>query len=164
MRWPAGMEPKDATVHAHNEIETAASPEQIWRSLCHAAAWPQWYSNCAWLRFPDKDGPDLKRHTRFVWKTFGAKVRSKVLVYEPFREIGWDAFTAGLKAYHGWIIEPLADGGCRVITEETQRGPLVRVARRYLRRGLLREHQNWLESLARLALSHPPAEPRERDQ
>jgi hypothetical protein len=122
------MEPKDATVHAHNEIETAASPAQVWRLLCHAAAWPQWYSNCAWLRFPDNDGPDLKRHTRFVWKTFGARVRSKVLVFEPFREIGWDAFTTGLKAYHGWIIEPLADGGCRVITEETQRGPLVRVA------------------------------------
>jgi hypothetical protein len=156
MRWPAGFEPKDATVHAHNQIITAASPEHVWRWLCRAAAWPQWYSNCTWLKFPDHDGPDLKQGTRFVWKTFGATVRSKVLVFEPFREIGWDAFAIGLKAYHGWIIEPLDNGGCRIITEETQKGPLVTVGRWYLRRALLREHQNWLESLSRSALTGPP--------
>ena len=155
MRWPAGLEPKDATVHARNEIVTNASPENVWQWLCRAGAWPQWYHNCAWLNFTDDDGPDLKLHTRFVWKTFGAKVRSQVLVFDPNREIGWDAFALGLHAYHGWIIEPLIERGCRIITEETQKGPLVTIGKWYLRRALLREHQNWLESLSRRASSGP---------
>jgi hypothetical protein len=44
----------------------------------------------------------------------------------------------------------------RVITEETQVGPLTTVGRWYLRRGLLREHQNWLEGLSRMAQTGDP--------
>jgi Polyketide cyclase / dehydrase and lipid transport len=156
MRWPSGMEPGRALVHAHNEIVTTASPEYVWDWLCRASAWPQWYRNCAWLNFPNGDGPDLKQNTQFVWKTFGATVRSTVVVFDPMREIGWDAYAIGLRAFHGWLIEPLDQGGCRIVTEETQNGPLVWIGRSYLRRALLREHQNWLESLSNVAAKGPP--------
>ena len=149
MRWPSGMEPKHSLVHARNEIISAASPERVWDWLCRASTWPQWYSNCAWINFPD--GPDLKQNTHFVWKTFGAIVRSTVMVFDPMREIGWDAHAFGLRAFHGWLIKPLDHGGCHIITEETQNGPLVWIGRWYLRRALLREHQNWLESLSNVA-------------
>jgi hypothetical protein len=155
MRWPSGMEPDHALVHAHNEIVTTALPEDVWRWLCHANTWQQWYRNCAWLNFPDGDGPDLKRNTHFVWKTFGVTVRSRVLVFDPMREIGWDAYAVGLRAFHGWLIDPLDHGGCRIVTEETQNGPLVWIGRAYLRRALLREHQNWLESLSNVATKGP---------
>jgi hypothetical protein len=150
------MEPEHTPVHARNEIVTAAPPRQVWKWLCRAERWPQWYSNCSWLKFPDNDGPDLKQDTHFVWRTFGAKVRSQVLVFDPMRQIGWDAFAIGLKAYHGWIIEPLENGGCRIVTEETQKGPVVSAGRWYLRRALLREHQNWLESLSTAAVKGSP--------
>jgi hypothetical protein len=150
------MEPEHALVHARNAIVTAASSEHVWRWLCRASVWPQWYSNCAWLNFPDGDGPDLKQNTHFVWKTFGVTVRSAVLVFDPMREIGWDAYATGLHAFHGWLIEPLDHGGCRIVTEETQSGPLVWIGRWYLHRALLREHQNWLKSLSNVATKGPP--------
>jgi hypothetical protein len=152
MRWPSGMEPEDSLVHAHNTIVTTASPEHCWKWLCRASLWPQWYRNCAWIKFPESDGPELRQNTHFVWKTFGATVRSTVLIFEPVHEIGWNAFAIGLKAYHGWIIEPLGNGGCRIITEETQNGPLAWIGRWFLRGALLREHQNWLESLSKIAI------------
>jgi len=77
-------------------------------------------------------------------------------VYERSVELGWDATALGLRAYHGWIFEPVDANHTRVITEETQAGPLPMVGRWFLRRGLLREHQNWLEGLSRMAQTGDP--------
>ncbi len=156
MRWPTGMEPEHSTVYARNELVIPAAPDRIWRWLCRAERWPEWYSNCGWIRFGDDDGPDLGPGSQFVWKTFGVRVRSKVIIYDRSMELGWDATAFGLRAYHGWLFEVVDSGHTRIITEETQVGPLTRVGRWYLRRGLLREHQNWLEGLSRMAQTGDP--------
>jgi hypothetical protein len=156
MHWPDGMEPALATVSAYNELVIPAAPATIWHWLCRASGWPNWYSNCGWLKFRDGDGPDLAAGTAFVWKTFGVRVRSTVIVFDPEREVGWDASAFGLRAYHGWQLEVIDHDHTRVITEETQHGPLTTIGRWYLRRGLHREHQNWLESLSRMAQSGEP--------
>jgi hypothetical protein len=156
MRWPSGLEPQQATVYARNELVIPATPARIWRWLCRAERWPEWYSNCGWITFPANDGPDLVQGTHFVWKTFGVRVTSTVVTYEPLVELGWDATAFGLRAYHGWIFEPIDASHTRVITEETQGGPLPMVGRWFLRRGLLREHQNWLEGLARMSQTGDP--------
>jgi len=156
MQWPNGMEPEQSNIHALNEIVIPAAPERIWRWLCRAERWPEWYGNCGWVRFRNSEGPDLQPGTSFVWKTFGVRVRSKVLVYESALELGWDATAFGLRAYHGWRFESASAGHTRVITEETQVGRLTGVGRWYLRRALLREHQNWLEALSRVAQSGDP--------
>ena len=76
-------------------------------------------------------------------------VTSRVLVFDPPREVMWDA-RGVLTAYHGWTID--GDGaGSRVVTEETQRGLLPRVTWWYLRPMLERGHQGWVESLKRMA-------------
>ncbi len=157
MRWPEGMEPEQAVVHARNELIIAAPRERIWRWLCRAERWPEWYSNCGWVRFRDGGGPDLAAGAEFVWKTFGVRIKSRVLTFAPPGELGWDARAFGLHAYHGWELQALPDGNTRVVTAETQRGALSSFGRWYLRRGLLREHQNWLEGLARMAASGDPA-------
>ncbi len=156
MKWPSGMEPGSVPVHAYNEIEIAASPERVWRWLIRAARWPQWYGNCAELRFVGDGGPgaslspDLRPGRSFEWRTFGARVRSRVVIFEPHRELGWDARSIGLYAYHGWTLEPRG-AGCRVVTEETQRGWVPALGRWYLRRMLVRGHQGWLDDLRRVA-------------
>ncbi len=157
MKWPSGMEPGSVPVHAYNEIEIAAPPERVWRWLIRAARWPQWYGNCAGLRFNDGGGgaseslgPDLAPGRSFEWRTFGTHVRSTVVVFEPLRELGWDARAPGLYACHGWTLEPRG-AGCRVVTEETQRGWVPALARWYLRRMLVRGRQGWLEDLRRVA-------------
>ena len=43
------------------------------------------------------------------------------------------------------------EGGTRVVTEETQHGWVPFLGRWYLRRGLLKWHQRWLEGLAERA-------------
>ena len=157
MNWPKNMEPAATAVHARNEIEIGASPQRVWRWLVRGDLWPQWYGNCSSFAFIDGgEGPDLAAGRRFRWRTFATPVRSTVLVFEPFRELGWDARATGLYAYHGWTLEEM-DAGCRVITEETQRGLLPLVARWYLRRMLLRGHRGWLEDLRRVAEAGDPA-------
>jgi len=150
------MEPERSMVHARNEIVIPAEPERIWRWLCRAARWPEWYINCGWLRFRHGTGPDLGPGAAFVWKTFGVRVRSQVEIFDQFSELGWNATAFGLHAYHGWRFERIEAGQTRVITEETQIGPLTAVGRWYLRRSLLSEHQNWLEGLSRMAQTGDP--------
>lgn len=126
MKWPSGCEPDQSPVFARNEIAIAAPPDRVWRWLIRAARWPEWYPNSSKVTFLSGRPPDLAPGIRFRWKTFGAMITSRVLVFEPPYELGWDA-QGLLSAYHGWLIEP--DGaGCRVITEETQNGIVPRLA------------------------------------
>jgi len=154
MKWPSGFEPENSSVYARNEIAIAAPAERVWRWLIRAARWPDWYSNSGRVKFLSGTAPDLAPGTEFRWKTFGAIVRSKVLVFEPPHELGWDA-RGVLRAYHGWLIEP-ATNGCRVVTEECQNGIVPALAWWYLRPMLLRGHQNWVESLRRVAEGGEP--------
>ncbi len=156
MHWPFGTEPEHSIVHARNEIVIPAAPERIWRWLCRAERWPEWYSNCRWIRFPEFDGPDLDPGTEFVWKTFGVQVRSQVLTYNRPLELGWDATAIGLRAYHGWLFEVIDRDHTRIITEETQSGPVPRIIGWYLRRRLLKKHQEWLDGLSRMARTGDP--------
>jgi polyketide cyclase/dehydrase/lipid transport protein len=150
MQWPKGMEPDRSSVYARNEIKIAAEPANVWKYLCRAALWPTWYANCSWLKFENGAGPDLTLNASFVWKTFGVRVHSTVRVFEPTRSLEWNARAIGLRAYHGWLIEPAVDGAW-VLTEETQNGPLPKLLGWYLRPRLSRGHQQWVESLRRVA-------------
>jgi uncharacterized protein YndB with AHSA1/START domain len=154
VQWPAEAEPSKCPVHARNEIAIAAPPERVWRWLIRAARWPNWYSNCANVEILSDGGPDLAAGTEFRWKTFGAAITSRVLVFDPPHEILWNA-RGVLTAYHGWTIAP-EGAGSRVVTEETQRGFLPRIGWWYLRPMLERGHQNWIESLKRMAEGGEP--------
>ena len=154
MKWPPGFEPDKSSVYARNEIAVAAPPERVWRWLIRAANWPLWYSNSSNVSFISGDGLDLAPGMQFRWKTFGATITSRVIVFDPPRELGWDA-RGVLDAYHGWEIVPEGDG-CRVITEECQNGLVPKLAWWYLRPMLLRGHQNWIESLKARAEAGEP--------
>ena len=154
MKWPPGFAPDQSSVFAHNEIAIAAPPERVWRWLVRAARWPDWYTNSSNVTFLSAGSPDLAPGLRFRWKTFRSTITSRVLVFEPPRELGWDAHGL-LTAYHGWLIEP-DRAGCRVITEETQNGIVPTLGWWYLRPMLERGHQNWIESLQRKAEAGEP--------
>ncbi len=156
MQWPSGKEAGNSKVFARNELVIPAPPERIWRWLCRAERWPEWYSNCTDIRLRDAAGPDLAAGTRFVWKTFGVRVRSQVVTYIRSIELGWSATAFGLRGYHGWLFEALDTARTRVITEETHIGPLTRVGRWHLRRELSAAHRKWLKELSRVAESGDP--------
>ncbi len=152
MHWPEDMTPQHAPVYALNEIVIPAEPARIWPWLVQAKRWPEWYSNCAWLRM---DADELAPGVEFTWRTFGVVVQSKVLVFEPNVAIEWDAKgPAGLRAYHGWRID--YDGHeSHVVTEEAQTGILPSVGRAFLNGNLKRGHQIWVESLKRQVTGEP---------
>lgn len=153
IRWPSGLEPAAAHLHTVNALEVALAPEQIWPWLVRAARWPEHYRNCRRIRIDG--GGDLADGVAFRWWTFGVPVRTVVDDCVPRARLAWRGAGAGAIGYHAWILEPTRDG-CRVITEETQRGVVPWLARPLLRRGLLHWHQRWLEGLAHVAgLGHP---------
>lgn len=100
MKWPAGFEPENSLVYARNEIAIAAPAERVWRWLIRAAEWPEWYSNSANVNFLRGNPPDLALDTEFRWKTFGATITSRVIIFDRPHELGWDAHGV-LDAYHG---------------------------------------------------------------
>ena len=149
MDWPVGLTPEQVPMYAHNEIVIRAKPEQIWWWLCHAKKWPEWYSNCAWMRITAEE---LTPGTEFTWKTFGVVIQSTVIVYKPYASLEWNAKCFGLRAYHGWRIEQ--DGEySRVVTEETQAGILPLLEHWFLPKLLWNGHQIWVESLKKMAES-----------
>jgi uncharacterized protein YndB with AHSA1/START domain len=146
IRWPAEFEPWRAVVHAVNELEMQVSPSSVWKALIRASEWPLWYANAANVHI-DGDVRDLSAGARFTWRTFGVYLVSRVEEFVPDERIAWTARSVGVWVYHAWLITP-ADGGCRVLTEETQHGFLSRAAKLFFPGRMERWHQRWLEGLA----------------
>ncbi len=151
LQWPEGYQPARADVFAHNEIVIPAPAAVVWRILLRAEAWPEWYPNAHDIHFVSHTGPDLRNRSRFRWNTFGFRISSKVLEFEPERRIAWNAHGIGVDAYHVWLLTPLEDGSTHVLTEETQHGWLAALGQRVTPGRLQRQHQVWLEQLSRRA-------------
>ena len=144
----------------------------------YAAPWPRWWSRPNFaartpaIRSPsDPSRAAAARAPPTIWlitasttarRTFGAPVTTVVDDLAPGARLAWRGTGLGSRGYHAWILEPTA-AGCRLIAEETQRGAVVWLGRPLLRRGLLAQHQRWLEGLARAAaLGHQDSVPAAR--
>jgi hypothetical protein len=154
-RWPADMRPEDVPVWGYNAIDTASDPRHVWAWLIRAARWPEWYPHCRHLVFDTTVGPDLAPGVRFSWNTLGVRVHTVVEEWRPYERLAWRGAVPGGVGYHAWVIEPRA-GGCRIITEETQRGVVPSMGRWYIRRALRNAHDIWLARLADRARNGPP--------
>jgi uncharacterized protein YndB with AHSA1/START domain len=151
IRWPERFLPANSSVFVSNEITIPAAPELVWRWLIRAALWPQWYPNSSDIHFLSTSGPDLRARTRFRWNTFGVRITSKVLEFEPCARLAWEAEAIGLDAYHGWVLTPTPEGGTHILTQETQHGWLARLAKTFLPHRMENKHQLWLEALKKQA-------------
>jgi uncharacterized protein YndB with AHSA1/START domain len=147
VRWPERYAPRHCPVHVRNELSMPDSPPaRVWAWLVRAVLWPAWYVNSADLRILGSAGPDLQLGTRFRWRTFGVTIASTVLECVPGERIAWDAHAFGVDAYHAWVLRPV-NGGCHVLTEETQHGALARLSHLVMPDRMHRFHQVWLEAL-----------------
>jgi hypothetical protein len=82
-------------------------------------------------------------------------LNSKVEEFVPPERLSWSARSAGVSAYHAWLIERRASG-CYVLTEESQNGMLARLSSALRPNNMKRYHQLWLEQLMAKAMSGPP--------
>jgi hypothetical protein len=152
--FPAGKRAEESPIFTRNELFIAAPAERIWALLVRAARWPDFYGNAKDIDI-EGGSPDLALGTKFHWTTFGVRVHTVIDEFVPLRRLSWSGHALGSTAFHGWVITP-APGGCVVVTEETQQGFVPSVGRIFLRKGLLKWHQRWLEGLASAATSEAP--------
>ncbi len=141
IRWPSEYEPLRSPIHVRNELAMPVPPERVWGWLVRAHLWPSWYENSKNVRFLEGVAPDLAAGTRFRWTTFGVTIESRVLEFEPYERLAWDAHAAGVHAYHAWLISK-TPGGCHVVTEETQRGWMARLGKLLMPTRMYRFHDS----------------------
>lgn len=148
--WPASHTPASAAVFAQNGIDIDASPEQVWSLLIDCVAWPKWYRHCSDVTIL-RGGPQLTNQSQFRFKTLGFYFEPTIECFQPHRALSWSAKgPAGTSGAHAWYIAP-RPGGCRVITEEAQKGLLLAIIGGQTRRRLLACHEDWLRALKSLA-------------
>ena len=123
IRWPEGFRPQEADVFVHNEVDIHAPAAVIWENLIDASKWPDWYANSADVRLLDPGQTRLEANSRFGWRTFNLPVESTVGEFTPDHVLAWYGQGKTARGYHVWLILEQGDGNCRVVTEETQKGP-----------------------------------------
>ncbi len=154
IRWPQHFDPGHAPVFVSNELVVPAPTEAVWACLVNAPRWPDFYSNCSNIAL-EGGATELSGGTRFRWRTFGVNLRTEVTEFEPVNRIAWLAKGLGVNAYHAWLLTPTSDGGCHILTQETQHGLLARMGKLAMPNRMHRQHQLWLEGMASQAAGQP---------
>ncbi len=156
VRFPDQHRPEVSSFIARNELQIAAPRENVWEWLVRPDLWPSFYSNAKFVRHLEGPWPRVGLGSRWRWLTFGALITTELVEDEPQSHLAWSASGLGASGHHGWVLEE-RDGGTYVVTEETQRGWGIALAKPALRPLMVRYHQRWLEGLARVAAEPPPA-------
>lgn len=158
--WPERYSPGNTAVHISNELEMVASPEVVWAWLVRASRWPEWYPTVSRVAI-DGGGSELTPGAGFSWRIFGVTFSSRVEEFVPHERLAWSAQLEGVDAYHAWLIEKRGTG-CRVLTEENQKGWLARLNNLLRPSNTRYYHYLWLEALAsRAKEGFPPGSPRD---
>ncbi len=154
-RWPDEARPEVSPIYSRRELAIAAPAGDVFAWLVHAERWPEWYSQCSRVRILSGPAPALGVGSHFQWTVLGVPVVTTVAECDPPRRLAWSGTGLGAAAYHSWDIESTPNG-CRVVTEETQRGTLPSLLRVLLRPLLRFTQVRWLDDLARVAVKAPP--------
>jgi uncharacterized protein YndB with AHSA1/START domain len=153
-RWPDEARPEVSPVYSQRTVDVAAPAADVFAWLVHAERWPDWYAQCGSVRIVAGPSPALAVGTRFRWTVLGVPVETIVVECEPPHRLAWSGTGLGAAAYHSWDLEPMTTG-CRVVTEETQRGALPSLLRFVLRPLLSFTQERWLADLAKAASASP---------
>ncbi len=153
--WPEGLSPAESPVYVYNETTIEAPPEVVWERLTRADRWPAWFPKAKNVHF-EQGGPVLGVGTVVAWDMLGATIRVTVRRADAPKVLAWEGGASGVHAYHAWLLLP-SGRGTRVVTVETERGPLPTVLDFYLNGALHDAHEEWLRSLrAEVDQATPP--------
>lgn len=152
INWPAAFAPENANFFVHNEIEINASPQKVWEILIKAKAWPTWYSGAEKVNFGTQTDSLLTASTVFTWKTMGLHFVSTIKEFVPGQRLSWQSDKSSIQGYHAWLIIPTAKG-CKLITDESQKGWLTFFEKTFQRHKLFQLHNHWLSLIKQKAES-----------
>jgi uncharacterized protein YndB with AHSA1/START domain len=154
VNWPHQYDPRRSAIYSLNDVDVKAPPEVVWRLLVDAENWSSYFPAEDQVKILTGE-PRLALGTKYSRVTVGFLMNLVVTECAPSRRLSWstlvDGDETGSSAYHGWVITP-TEGGCHLLTEETQQGPffLEELGRKHPG-GLYQYHQDWVETLARAA-------------
>ena len=147
IHWPAGFEPANADLFAHNEMLVNAPCGRVWKHIVDANQWPTWYPNSKDVHIQGGDTL-LEDGTVFRWTTFGLAIESKVHEYVPNRRLGWYGYAPGTKPsfYHSWYLQSKGPT-CLVVMDEAGIGKDAAGLRQSDETLMHRGHDLWLATL-----------------
>lgn len=154
--FPPQFDPRISAIYALNEIDVKAPADVVWQLLIDAENWECYFPAEDQVRILSGER-DLALGTKYSRVTIGFPMSLVVTEFVAGRRLSWattvDGDETGSTAFHGWVITP-TNGGCHVLTEETQQGPwfVDQLAHKHPG-GLYCYHQDWVEALAREAQS-----------
>jgi uncharacterized protein YndB with AHSA1/START domain len=149
INWLKGFEPENAKFFVQNEIEINASAEKVWALLIRAEEWEQYYKGASKVKVPTSDKL-LANDVAFTWRTMGLDFISTIKEFVPNERLSWLSEKKQIQGYHVWLIVPTATG-CKVITQEAQKGWLTFFEKTFQPNKLRKLHDVWLSELKKKA-------------
>lgn len=133
---------------------------QIWALLANISKWETYYKNCAELTPPESGSTFLHKGDVFKFSTFGFPPLTCTVEESEAPEsngragrIAWSSKTPeGLEIYHAWLVEDLGGQRVRILTQESQIGPVFKEWEEQKPNKMLLGHQDWLDGLISAAL------------
>lgn len=156
IHWPEKYQPDKSECFVHNEIGINAPAQRGWDIPGQAEAWPQWYVGAENVKSASSKSGRLAADANFTWKTMGINWNSLVKELSPPWRLATESRKQVIQGYHAWLLMPTS-AGCRVITDESFRGPLGLLQGTFIPNKLHRLHQIFLEELKKKA--EKPANP-----
>ena len=163
--WPNEFLPGTTDNFVSNEVFIKdVTAEQVWRYLVDITQWETYYDNVSQIK-PPASGPVLQKGDKFSFSTFGFPPLPSE-VYESVTptktspgRLAWRATQEGddetfVDVYHAWIVEDLAWGVVRILTQESQIGKPAAGLAGVRPNPMLNGHQSWLDGLVETAKKH----------
>jgi hypothetical protein len=133
---------------ASAHVACSASPSAVFERWADVDTWPEWNTDTEWVRL---DGPFAEGATGVLKPKGGPKVKFVVERLVPDREFVDVSHLLGARLTFRHLVTALDNGGCTVDVSITLSGPLGRLWKGILGKGLAASVQPDLEGLARAA-------------
>ncbi len=146
INWPQNYIPEKSSFYVHNEIIIDAPPYVVWELLIDAESWPQWYKGASGVDIINPADTVLKETSAFTWKTMGLTFTSTIKEFQPYTRLSWESVRSSIQGYHAWLIIP-TPGGCKLITDESQKGWLTFFEKIFQPNKLRKLHDKWLGAI-----------------
>jgi hypothetical protein len=119
---------------SNERIAKDLTSTQIWALLANISKWESYYKNCAQITPPSSGSTFLHKSDVFKFSTFGFPPLTCTVEESEAPEsngrpgrIAWSSKAPeGLEVYHAWLVEDLEGQRVRILTQESQIGPIFK--------------------------------------